>query len=65
MSMEKPNCYRCEFRGTIPGDCHSRCSNRDAEVEGNAYGISAGWFFWPDNFDPVWLVSCNGFREKE
>jgi len=23
--MNKPNCYECEYRGTLPGDCHSKC----------------------------------------
>lgn len=23
--MNKPNCYECEYRGDIPGDCHSIC----------------------------------------
>ena len=21
----KPNCYECEYRGGVPGDCHSCC----------------------------------------
>ena len=24
---EKPNCYKCEYRGTIPGNCHSKCEH--------------------------------------
>lgn len=27
-------------------------------VEGHPTGISRGWFQWPLNFDPVWLVRC-------
>jgi len=27
-------------------------------------GIRKGWFNWPWNFDPVWLVSCNGFDPR-
>ena len=23
--MGKPNCYKCEYRGTVPGSCHSSC----------------------------------------
>jgi hypothetical protein len=23
-----------------------------------------GWFFWPYNFDPRWLKSCDGFEPK-
>ena len=62
---KKPDCYECKFRGTIPGDAHSSCSNRKANVEGNNYGIRSGWFLWPFNFDPVWLESCDGFEKIE
>ena len=30
-------------------------------IEANPHGIRKGWFNWPYNFDPVWLVSCDGF----
>lgn len=35
------------------------------KVEGDERGIKKGWFNHPFNFDPVWLVSCEGFKEKE
>jgi hypothetical protein len=60
--MKKPDCYKCKFRRELPGDCHSGCANRAAKVTGDAYGIRSGWFFWPLNFDPVWLKSCDGFE---
>ena len=64
--MEKrPNCYKCAYRRTIPGDCHSRCANISAIVAGNHYGIANNWFNWPENFDPTWLLECNGFVPKE
>lgn len=25
--MSKPNCYKCEYRGTVPGSCHSSCNH--------------------------------------
>lgn len=31
-------------------------------ISGNAHGIRSGWFFWPANFDPVWLETCDGFE---
>lgn len=34
-------------------------------VEGDPYGRSRGWFNWPWNFDPTWLLSCDGFEEAE
>jgi hypothetical protein len=33
-------------------------------VTAHAHGIAKGWFMWPFNFDPVWLVNCDGFEEK-
>jgi hypothetical protein len=104
--MARPKCYTCQYRGTIPGDCHSRCRHPLVEaalgdgdklveligllasahrgdmglsdsgtalgrvrkamgVKGNPHGIAEGWFQWPINFDPTWLESCNGRKEKE
>lgn len=59
-------CYECKFRGEVPGDAHSSCTNRNAKVVGDSHGIASGWFFHPFNFDPVWLEECDGFEsEKE
>jgi hypothetical protein len=33
-------------------------------VTGNAHGMKMGWFYWPVNFDPTWLKSCDGFAPK-
>jgi hypothetical protein len=33
-------------------------------VKGNPHGFTNGWFNWPFNFDPIWLESCNGFKQK-
>jgi len=60
----RPNCYKCKHRKPIIGDAHSQCENIHANAKGNRYGIQNGWFFWPLNFDPVWLISCDGFEEK-
>jgi len=34
-------------------------------VRGCDTGIRNGWFMWPVNFDPTWLLSCDGFEEKQ
>lgn len=68
MMEEKPNCYKCKFRGTIPGSYHSCCRHLDSgklNIKGNPHGIENGWFIWPVNFDPIWLESCDGFILKE
>jgi hypothetical protein len=87
--MNKPNCYECKHRRSLPGDTHSRCAHpandemmentlvllmhvanrKDNFVElsplhvvGDEHGIKKGWFGWPFNFDPTWLVECDGFE---
>lgn len=61
----KPNCYECAWRSPVPGDAHSSCANYSAHVVGRGHGINKGWFLWPINFDPVWLVSCDGFKPEQ
>jgi len=34
-------------------------------VTGDKHGIRMGWFMWPLNYDPTWLLSCNGFQPKK
>lgn len=65
MPDKNPNCYECSYRREITWDCHSDCRNCDAKVKGNPHGIKNGWFRWPFNFDPTWLVECDGFKQKE
>ena len=60
---KRPNCYLCAHRNSIPGDRHSSCSATTAKVTGNPHGIRRGWFYWPFNFDPTWLNSCDSFKE--
>ena len=62
---KKPNCYECHYRKGISGDAHSQCKNIKAEVTGHEIGIRKGWFEWPRNFDPVWLLSCDRFKKRE
>ena len=61
----KPNCKLCAYKRDIPGDCHFRCANEKAKVKGALPGIRNGWFNWPYSFDPIWLVSCDGFEKKK
>lgn len=64
-SVKAPDCYKCSYRRNVPGDAHSCCKNGTAHVKGHPHGIGSGWFEWPLNFDPVWLLSCDGFKSKE
>ena len=58
-------CSNCIYKGNVPGDTHIQCVNYEAKVVGDSHGIDKGWFFWPFNFDPTWLISCSGFKGKE
>ncbi len=65
---DRPNCYECEHHSIIPGDAHIKCLvlvTTDLIVEGDARGKANGWFNWPGNFDPTWLLECNGFMAKD
>ena len=63
--MEKKKiCYNCIHRLTISGSCHSRCNNIKAKVKGHEQGIRNGWFMWPLNYDPTWLLECDGFSDN-
>ena len=45
-----------------------KLSARKLNIQANPHGVKKGWFFWPLNFDPAWLVNCDGFeaiKEKE
>jgi len=34
-------------------------------IEGHPNGVQNGWFAWPVNFDPVWLLNCDGFQARK
>ena len=34
-------CYQCEYRGTIPGDSHSRCDHPEVEQDANMFSALA------------------------
>lgn len=60
----------CRYPGNETGmfDFFSRNNARNAKklnIKAEPYGVRSGWFFWPVNFDPVWLLNCNGFTPKE
>ena len=65
----KADCYKCIYRGEVPGDAHSCCRNpktaRELNIRADYHGIRSGWFLWPANFDPVWLENCDGFTAKK
>ena len=60
----KNNCFQCESKENIPGDCHISCKNPDPNMRGNPHGVASGWFIYPWNFDPVWAdVKCRNYKK--
>lgn len=33
-------------------------------IVGDPHGIRNGWFQWPWNFDPTWLLECKGYEPE-
>jgi hypothetical protein len=44
---------------------HSSCRNEGATVVFNSHAYFNQWANWPIDFDPIWLISCNGYKEDE
>lgn len=76
-------CYKCKYRGDLPGDTHSCCqypgnkigmfdffseeNTKNIEklnIKADSHGVRNGWFMWPINFDPIWLLNCDGFTPR-
>lgn len=61
MSGKKNSCYNCAYRSQVTGSAHSQCNfdwNKTHEPmpNGQDHGIKNGWFFFPFNYDPVWMI---------
>ena len=39
-------------------------TSKELNIKGNEHGIAKGWFNFPYNFDPTWLINCDGFKEE-
>lgn len=56
------NCYKCQHKRDVPGDCRISCADPDPNMEGDPWGINHGWFFYPFCFDPIWKArTCQKF----
>jgi len=69
-------CYTCKHRMDVVGSAHSQCAaglkaimagstDPMPNVVGADRGIICGWFFYPFNYDPVWLDSCDSHVKIE
>jgi len=32
-------------------------------VRGEKHGEAMGWFWWPINYDPIWLEECDSWEQ--
>lgn len=60
----------CKYPGVrtnIPAifDVKNTIIQTELGITAERYGFMKGWFFWPANFDHVWLRSCKGFTPKK
>lgn len=53
-------CKHCRSAGELG---KRRCLNTEAFAVGYEPAVRSGWFKWPDEFDPTFLESCDGFEE--
>lgn len=77
--VDRPDCHSCEYRAEAPGTCHIQCKHpaisiidvarpngaNPIGVVSHPHGIKNGWCNWPIQFDPTWIIACNGFKAKE
>lgn len=40
----KPNCYKCDYRGTVPGSAHSRCDHPLVGQDSNSFAALVDMF---------------------
>ena len=51
--------------GNLVALAGGKLSAEKPKVKGNPQGVRGGWFNWPANFDPTWLMECDSFEAKD
>jgi len=65
------NCHSCAYKQNVPGDAHIACSFNHKKAgtpvpRGNQHGINNGWYMFPVNYDPNWMVDeCLHYSEEK
>jgi len=54
-------CWSCAYRGENPGSAHIRCEfdwrkSANKPPTGHPHGIKNGWYIFPVNYDPTWML---------
>ena len=34
-------------------------------IKADEYGVKSGWVIFPANFDPIWILACKGYTQKD
>ena len=61
------SCCRYPGNEVVMFDLFSEKNEKNARrlhIKADACGVRNGWFYWPVNFDPVWLTNCDGFTPR-
>ena len=40
-------------------------ATKEMNIKAEPHGIRKGWFNFPWNFDPIWLLNCDGYKPKK
>ncbi|PIT96492.1 hypothetical protein COT94_00080 [Candidatus Falkowbacteria bacterium CG10_big_fil_rev_8_21_14_0_10_37_14] len=70
MTDTKKSCYGCAYKQNVPGDAHIACSFNFKKAEkplpqGDPHGIKNGWYSFPVNYDPNWMMTeCQAYAEE-
>jgi len=43
----------------------SQEAREELNIKLHERGVKMGWAWWPLNFDPVWVLNCEGFQASE
>lgn len=58
------HCVTCENCIPIHDSVRVRCNNVAANVRVNPHGYEKGFAYWPTNFNPIYIISCDGYSKK-
>ena len=63
---DRQECYHCQHRRNMPGNCHIKCVKPDPDMTGDEHGIKEGWFMYPFLFDPTWKTKkCSNYETND
>ena len=75
IKYEFGKCHKCAYKDSVPGSAHISCLFNWPEALNNSqvpyipvgvlHGIQQGWFYFPFNYDPIWMaMPCPAFEKR-